>query len=119
MDYLNNVRLFHALDEVLYTDKKVTRIAVDNGFPATASFNKAFKDCFDLTPSEYRRKYSGKSAPREGRTGSLNELEIEDIKKYLEKSRECTEISHGKQTELFTVHGDKWEPLKKTVVSYY
>lgn len=113
LDYLNNVRLFHALDELLYTDKKVTRIAVDNGFPATASFNKAFKDCFDLTPSEYRRKYSGKSAPREGRTGSLNELEIEDIKRFLDKSRENPEISHGKQTELFTAHGDKWESLKK------
>ena len=31
LEYVNNIRLFHAVDEMLYTDKKITRIALDNG----------------------------------------------------------------------------------------
>ena len=38
LEYVNNIRLFHAVDELLYTEKKITRIALDNGFPTSASF---------------------------------------------------------------------------------
>ena len=54
LEYVNNIRLFHAVDELLYTDKKITRIAMDNGFPTSASFNKAFRDIYHMTPSAYR-----------------------------------------------------------------
>jgi len=36
LEYLNNVRLFHAVDELIYTNKNITRIALDNGFPTSA-----------------------------------------------------------------------------------
>lgn len=54
LEYVNNIRLFHAVDELLYSEKKITRIALDNGFATTASFNKAFKDIYSMTPSAYR-----------------------------------------------------------------
>ena len=54
LEYVNNIRLFHAVDDLLYTEKKITRIALDNGFPTTASFNKAFRDIYNMTPSAYR-----------------------------------------------------------------
>ena len=56
MEYLNNVRLFHAVDELLYTKKNMTHIALDNGFPTSATFTKAFRDIYGEAPSEYRRK---------------------------------------------------------------
>lgn len=56
LEYVNNVRLFHAVDELIYSDKKITRIAMDNGFPTAAAFNKAFKEIYHLTPSAYRQK---------------------------------------------------------------
>lgn len=56
MEYLNNVRLFHAVDELLYTKKNMTRIALDNGFPTSAAFTKAFRDIHGEAPSEYRKK---------------------------------------------------------------
>ena len=37
MEYLNNVRLFHAVDELMYSRKNVTRIALDNGFPTSSA----------------------------------------------------------------------------------
>lgn len=56
LEYLNNVRLFHAVDEMLYTNKNITRIAMDNGFPTSAAFTKSFRDVHGESPSEYRRK---------------------------------------------------------------
>ncbi|RDU24096.1 GH39 family glycosyl hydrolase [Anaerosacchariphilus polymeriproducens] len=56
VDYVNSIRLFHAMDELLYTDKTIMRIAMENGFANTASFNAAFKKVYEMSPSEYRIK---------------------------------------------------------------
>lgn len=56
MEYLNNIRLFHAIDELLYTEKNLTRIALDNGFPTSASFTKVFRAAYHEAPSEYRKR---------------------------------------------------------------
>ena len=37
--YLANVRLYHAVDDLLYTEQPVTRIAYDNGFSNVTVFN--------------------------------------------------------------------------------
>ena len=54
--YLTNVRIYHAADELLYTDAPVTRIAYNNGFNSAALFNKAFKKAYGLTPTEFRKQ---------------------------------------------------------------
>lgn len=56
IDYLNNVRLHYALEDLLYTDATITRAALDNGFANTAVFNKLFKATFHTTPSAYLKK---------------------------------------------------------------
>ena len=55
-DYLTNVRLHHAVDQLLYTDFPITRIEYDNGFPSVAAFEKAFKKEYGETPSAMRRR---------------------------------------------------------------
>lgn len=55
-EYLTNIRLFHAVDELLYTNTPITVIAFDNGFASVAVFNKAFKKTYGETPSAYRKK---------------------------------------------------------------
>lgn len=55
VDYLNNIRLFHAVDELIYTNKSLTHIAMDNGFCTSAAFNKSFKKVFNMSPGEYRK----------------------------------------------------------------
>lgn len=74
-NYLTNVRVFHAADELLYTDAPITLVAYDCGFTSAAFFNKVFKKAYGVTPSEFRR-----------RTGKQQEPEktVED-KKGLEK----------------------------------
>ncbi|WP_099466959.1 GH39 family glycosyl hydrolase [Konateibacter massiliensis] len=56
IDYVNSIRLFHAMDDLLYTDKTIMYIAMENGFANTASFNAAFKKVHEMAPSEYRQK---------------------------------------------------------------
>lgn len=82
MEYLNNVRLFHAVDELLYTKKNMTHIALDNGFPTSATFTKAFRDIYGEAPSEYRRKMREQQEPNNPEQG-LSEEESGRIKKYL------------------------------------
>lgn len=54
IDYVNEIRLFHAMEDLLYTDKTIMYIAMENGFANTASFNAAFKKVYEISPSEYR-----------------------------------------------------------------
>ncbi|MCF0132437.1 MAG: helix-turn-helix domain-containing protein, partial [Blautia sp.] len=56
LDYVNNIRLFHAVDDLLYTSQSVMTIALENGFANTAAFNDVFKKAYNMTPSEYRNQ---------------------------------------------------------------
>lgn len=82
MEYLNNVRLFHAVDELMYSKKNVTRIALDNGFPTSSAFTKAFKEAYGESPSEYRKKQEEKT-PEDERE-RIKEEENELIRQYLQ-----------------------------------
>lgn len=56
MEYLNNIRLYHAVDEMMYTNKNLTKIALDNGFTTSAAFTKAFREAHGEVPSKYRSR---------------------------------------------------------------
>lgn len=62
-DFLAQVRLYHAVEDLLYTDAAVTRIALDNGFSNATAMNRAFRKAYGKTPSEMRRKAA--AAPRQ------------------------------------------------------
>lgn len=53
-EYLTNIRLYHAVDDLLYTNISITHIAYNNGFTNAAVFNKAFKKAYGETPSVFR-----------------------------------------------------------------
>lgn len=55
-EYLKNVRLQHCLYEIKTTDKTIVDIALDNGFANIQSFNKLFKEVYQMTPLQYRKK---------------------------------------------------------------
>ena len=59
-NYLTNVRILHAVDELLYTDIPVTRVAYDCGFTSAALFNKVFKKSYGMTPTEFRKRANTK-----------------------------------------------------------
>lgn len=87
MKYLNNVRLFHALDELLYTQKNMTHIALDNGFPTSAAFTKAFRDVYGMAPSEYRKEMNKQGEVTDPRQ-NLSSEELTLAQRYLELRKE-------------------------------
>ena len=56
MEYVNSIRLFHAVDDLLYTNNSVTSISLENGFASVAAFTKLLKASCGLTPSQYRQQ---------------------------------------------------------------
>ena len=56
LKFYNNVRLSHALQDLLRTDDSIQQIALRNGYTDTRSFNAAFKRDYGMLPSEYRKE---------------------------------------------------------------
>ncbi len=107
LEYLNNVRLFHAVDELLYTNKNITRIALDNGFATSAAFTKAFRDIHGEAPSEYRKRVQ---KPTEEEKAAPHEVEKnrEFVMRYL-KSREKEEMPEVKDHLLCEVNVEDYK----------
>ncbi|GFP74477.1 GH39 family glycosyl hydrolase [Clostridium fungisolvens] len=55
--FISNVRLEESIKDLVLSDKKVTFIALENGFPNLKSYFKAFKEIYGMTPSKYRNIY--------------------------------------------------------------
>lgn len=55
-EYLTRCRLQHSIRLLATTDKKITMIALENGFSDVKALNKMFKKHFGTTPSEYRKQ---------------------------------------------------------------
>lgn len=68
-DYLMRVRLQHAINDLVITDRSLTDIALSNGFADLKSFNSRFRELLNCLPSEYRKqqKASGTGFLEHGR----------------------------------------------------
>lgn len=77
VDFVRKVRLEHARDELLYTEKPIAKIAMDCGFSNPSVFHKNFKEFYQQTPSAFRT----------AKLVSKKSVEAEDtaitLKKYL------------------------------------
>ena len=62
MIYLRNLRLRHAAELLLRTDLNLKEIADQSGFARMPYFFKSFKDCYGISPLEYRRSGAGNPA---------------------------------------------------------
>lgn len=86
VELVNKTRLCRSIEEVLYTEDSIMKIAMDYGFPSVAAYNKVFKDEYGKTPSKYRKDI--------GVTGQkFQEIDCEREKKafkYIEELLEYT-----------------------------
>lgn len=55
VDLINSIRLSYAMEDLMYTDKPIIRVAMDNGFASVGALNKVFKEYYQSTPSKYRK----------------------------------------------------------------
>lgn len=96
--YLEDLRLHYATEELLYTDKNITRIVFDNGFPGVAAFDRAFRLKNSITPTEFRKRR--KPAVKAGRKRE-NSKEIEQrLEKYLSGAAPAEKIDDSNKIEV-------------------
>lgn len=109
--YLSNIRLYHAVDDLLYTDQPVTRIAYDNGFASVAVFNKTFKTAYGETPSVFRKQSRKKLEEEKEQNDTVVEERLEEFlrndgihreeQKALETERTEFSVITQKRTDFF------------------
>lgn len=89
-DYYNNVRLEHAVNEMLSSKDSITDIATSNGFSDSRAMVALFKKKYGMLPSEYRTSHPS-YIPKEKMKNEINYLAVKtsaslaSLAKYLAK----------------------------------
>ncbi|MGL5435661.1 MAG: GH39 family glycosyl hydrolase [Lachnospiraceae bacterium] len=100
VELLNSVRLNYAMEELIYTDSSIMKIAMDNGFASVAAYNKAFKEAYKTTPSEFRRQVGVNQKKISSEAAKQEKLLIEErMASYLQDDTE--ELDDGNGAELY------------------
>lgn len=55
VDYVNQVRVKAAMEELAESDENLTKVAVNSGFSNLTVFNRVFRDINGCSPTEFRR----------------------------------------------------------------
>ncbi len=105
-EYVNQVRTRYAVDELLYTEKNMTRIAMDCGFSNASAFTKVFRETYNMAPTEYRQKMKVEQAEEKTLDSGIRE----EIKERFEEEYKRTEIE---DTEVAVIDVKKSEPLNR------
>ncbi len=106
VDYVNSIRLYHAVAEIRNSEKKITNIAIDNGFSNLTAFNHAFKKFYDMTPSEFRAREKEKK--QAGQAGALDAKIAKKAEDYLKnRSASVPEQTLSRQYLIADAHNQK------------
>lgn len=85
-EYLNELRLHHALWQLCHTGDSVTSIAQNHGFSNASSFCRLFKDLYGVSPASYR-----KNCDEQKQIKSKTDKKIE---KYLKTYARNLDVKH-------------------------
>ncbi len=87
MDYYNEVRLSHAVDELLSGTDSIENIALNNGFRDPRAFTTLFRKKYDVLPNAFRKEYSHTEPAEPASDSTLNQTfgraSMPGLEKYL------------------------------------
>lgn len=108
---LNNIRLEHAVSDLLYTDKTILKIALDNGFSNQAGFNHTFKETYHMTPAEYRDQMQERyeRTPQQDNSTQI----MEKVEQYLTSNLVAKPDAADSTVSILEVDTACSEPLKR------
>lgn len=81
--YLTQIRLNHAVNDLLNTEKIIEDVSADSGFPNSHAFVQAFKKEFGVLPSVYRRQNREKKQDKQPLLTVEQHDYMAGLKKYL------------------------------------
>ncbi len=110
IEYVNSVRLDHAVAQLLYSDQPLVHIAMENGFASSAAFNKVFKEKYQMSPTEYR------NLQKQSRDGKNVQREEEQLRKrvqdFFTEAADTGEKKTRQLEEYVNVSGPDRKPLE-------
>lgn len=84
MDYLNALRIRKSINDLLYSDKNILEIAIDNGFTNARSYHRVFKNVYGTSPKNYKNQNQN-IQPSTNYVLQKKELLLELINKHIIK----------------------------------
>ena len=109
-EYIKELRLRRAMNDLLYTDKPITQVAFDNGFTSSSFFNRSFREKYRKNPSEVRREFAGDENGRQA-AGKVNTDLSERVNRLLDNDgRPIRELD---REQLFTCSAADSTPMKQ------
>lgn len=105
VEFLNSLRLKKSLNELLYTNKSIVEIAIENGFNDNKSYNRIFKKEFNMTPGFYRKN----SLNTKNEDNEISKfIREKDIFKHFEKYLEFNDVEksldeNSKEMKFFEI----------------
>lgn len=106
IEYVNNVRLHFAMEDVRYTDKSIAWIAQNHGFANSSAFCRAFKEVYHMSPMQYRKE---KLVPEQKQDPAPIDRQI--LKKYLQENEDAVWYPHKKRNVSVLADVSQAEPF--------
>lgn len=113
-DYLNEIRMMHTIEDLLYTDMSIMNIALQNGFANTTVFNELFKKIHQITPSEYRKKmHSKRKTDQVDYVTKESQEKAKRIETYLDGNALEVPLVQHRENAVFQIEGNQRADYKK------
>ena len=93
--YLTQIRLNHAVADLLNTEKNIEDVSADSGFPNSHAFVQAFKKEYGILPSVYRRQNRLKESTKPALPTVEHHDYMAGLKKYLVASAPISAIQRN------------------------
>ncbi|WP_162300568.1 AraC family transcriptional regulator [Anaerosacchariphilus polymeriproducens] len=110
-DYLTNIRLHYAVDDILNTEKTLTKVAMDNGFASVSRFNQIFKETYQISPSAYRESSKQKDEKDEKELQKEQKEVFLKLQSYMKEYEDSFE--NEKKEEYHIIYVTQTKPCHK------
>lgn len=106
VEYVNRIRIYYAVEKLLYSNKSITTIAQECGFSSASSFNKVFKEIYNMAPTYYRNKSKELSSI----DSNSNNIDVKkDVQKFLNQIEEVKKIEINKEYIVINRDDNKYK----------
>lgn len=119
-EFVTDVRLHYAVNDLIYTEEPITKVAVDNGFSNPSVFSKVFQERYHMSPSNYRKEMKLEEDSINEAKEEVKEKLKEKLKNQLQKMQDFTHVHENIQTvDIITDVQDSqpYEPFWNKVIS--
>lgn len=99
-EYVNQIRTKYAVNEMLYTEKNITKIAMDCGFANVSTFNKVFRDIYQTTPTEYRLQMKDRKVQEKQEDDDLKQELREQMSEFVRLEPSEVRVSDEQQIDV-------------------